>query len=487
MSNRSTPHWAFVSPADRSALRRRYFHLAQCESFLLLDAYCLSSLRIEGDHAGEPDPYVQIPRDVLNACRGLKADASDTASFLAEYASANGLDATALETGDDGSCDAEADFYSHVFKGTNHSDNRVRCMTVRHLVAAGLVVSIKSKWKRLGFQEKVHVVTGDPQSKSSLTDGRYSVQSDQRLIVRYFEKRTHPQRYACTEQAMDAAEDWVEANLNPYHQDCEYRQFRIASWAYPRPLPSKKGSTCRLFEEMGWQCMRSQVRRLLKPEWVELDLSAAYLAIWLRVLEDHGLAHHARLLAEVVGEDGTGAWGRALTALEAPQNATKAQIKSAVYALLFGGSKATCERELTVAGVKDSDAFRIINSPLARELRRTLRLLSGWRRNNGFLWDAYGTRCRGTAKNDTSLIALVGSSWELRLVARAYEAAGNAAPGAYIAVHSHDGISVGHDEVVCLAGWVRRLQDAVNSEAADLGVRTRFVVAGGDSTQREAA
>jgi hypothetical protein len=270
---------------------------------------------------------------------------------------------------------------------------------------------------------------------------------------------------------------WSETNLNKIDLTMMERKIRGGAWAVPRYQPTKQPTTARLVDDTPWLNMKSEVRRRLMPQWVELDLSAAYLAIFLKVLESHRLEANAPLLADVVGDDGQGVWARALAAFDAPAGASKDQLKEFAYATLFEASKQTAAEKLIEAGLSPSEAARVNDSPLAREMRRCLRKLSGWYRNEGHLIDAYGSKKKviGGVKKYSTAVHFVCSSWELRLVARAYEVAEEAEPGAYIALHQHDGIAVGHDDPERLQPFVRALQQAVNAESASVGVRTKFV------------
>ncbi len=438
----------------------------------MLDAYLCNTVRTVPDHEDEPQPHVQIPFQVLNYCQGKKATATNTGEFLAAYALANGLNVDAIDSGDDGTQDSEADFYSFTFKGHNHQDNLVRCMTTRHLGAVD--VSHKARWKRFGLTEKVHVVYGTLQSKADMSERRISHKEDQLLIARYFERNRDPKRYVPSQLALGDAADWAEANLSPAQLHVAERFVRGACWTCPRLQPNEKATTARLFDDATWQNMQSELRARLMPDWVELDLQAAYLGIWLRVLETHGMEKHAPLLAEVVGVDGSGAWDRARVALNASDAVTKRAMKDAVYATLFTGSKETVEEGLIEAGVSQADAQQLINSPLAMELRRTVRKMVGWLRSEGHLIDAYDAHRKRAGKDSTAL-HFICSTWELRLVARAYEAA-KMFLGGYIAVHSHDGISVCHTDLAQVDAFVTHLKTAVDGEADQLGVRTRFTV-----------
>lgn len=458
--------WCFVTPSERAELVATHGTRKSDIPGLLLDAYLLNCWKAEA-----LTEEVALPYEVINQCRGVAPTTKGTGAWLAEHCALIG-----------------ATFRDHEYHGQGHDDNKVRRVTVEHLKQGGHCMDLRAKFVRAATEGKVHVVTGEPQAHAprpfALTYAK-----DQDKVRRYFERAPYG-RYAPTSEHAGRSADIAQAAYGSDENILERvtRQARASFHTAPRYEPSKDRTTCRLFDKWGaWSDLPSDVRRSAMPHWVEVDLSAAYLGIFLRALETNNVKASTSLLAAMVGEDGTGAWDSVLAALEVPPGVKKDHVKEFVYATLFGASEQTAIELLVKAGVRWLDAVQMNETPLAREMRAAYRKLAEQLKTQRYLMDAYGQRAKLAAKGEHSeVVHFVCSTWELRLVAVAYDCVPANHRGAYIALHQHDGVALGHDDIDALPGLVADVQEAIDAECRALGVRSRAVVKAGQVPAREA-
>jgi hypothetical protein len=452
----------FVAPDVRAELllENPSDDYAALESFALRGHFRLEDERLDGE------PTAPVSYQVINQCRlgHHKANAKqtlDNADWLQQYAAAKG-----------------EQVLDYQFNGPFDSGNKTRAITLKSLASAYKLRS-RRRWSQA--DSDVHIKTGLPRGNYAMPERTPTFIQDQKWILDYFKRHARTSNYILETHNIDAAQDWAEQQypdnsdtnivtlmrLGAQVQSCKDGQL-------PWYSPAANRHTSRLGDaNTGWQLMPSAMRRILRPDWVDLDLRAAHLAIHQVICRR--LALETPMLDIVLESTDGSVWPQVIKLLNAGTALDKDQLKEAVYSQMYGARAQKMIQLLVANNVPSELASTISRSPLAKELRATCKAIAQRAKRMGHLVDAYGVPTQLGNMNPSTLAHFIASTYELRLMARAYEEARLVCDLGYVAIHSHDGITIGSSNPTDLTTFASKLCAAVDAEAAALGVRTKFV------------
>ena len=256
----------------------------------------------------------------------------------------------------------------------------------------------------------------------------------------------------------------------------------IANDPVPRYLPSYTGNTVRVFTSGYSLCtIDKSLRRVLQPDWIELDLASAQLAI---VGQDWGLAEVTEFL-----ESGGSIWdslydfmGWAEYRSGVPKKSAKPALKKGLYSAVFGGGKKKILDLMYseyVSGVHypgflvyEGFLGSFFEHPLVRELMKARRgQLREIEQEEG-AEDVFGETIKlKSGTNSRSVLAQLAQAQELQLLLpaldvaeaeldRAEEKGANAR--FWITLWQHDGFSIRVRDKSRRSTIVRKFQKAVN-------------------------
>ncbi|MCS4156281.1 hypothetical protein [Salinibacter ruber] len=266
----------------------------------------------------------------------------------------------------------------------------------------------------------------------------------------------------------------------------------IGSKPVPRYTPSYEGGTVRVFTKGYSYCTISKdLRRALQPDWIELDLASAQLAI---VAHDWGLSEATKFL-----KSGGSIWESLYRHMgwedhhlgRIPAKCAKPALKKGLYSIVFGAGK---EKAMRLMGLEYADTVgcpwfmihkkltsKIFEHPLIKELLQARKYeLDKIKKEEGAT-DTFGRDIKlDSQTNSRSILAQLAQSQELKLLLpalklaenelkRAREAGGN--PRFWIVLWQHDGFSVHVRDQSRRATHVKRFQEAVNSAVGDYHTR----------------
>jgi len=250
----------------------------------------------------------------------------------------------------------------------------------------------------------------------------------------------------------------------------------------PRYKPSYLGNTVRVFTSGYSYCtINRKLRRTLKPNWIELDLASAQLAI---VAHDWGLTEVEQFLRteKSIWRSlyGFMEWEDYQTGV--PLEVTKPALKKGLYAGIFGAGKDTILREMYSTFLEEAYEVGFVASPdfLSRIfLHPLIKQLLGERENQideieaeEEATDAFGRKIKISSDTDArSILAQLAQSKELELLLPGLDIAererrraeeNNGSPRFWIVLWQHDGFSLHVRDKSRRASIVQRFKDAVN-------------------------
>lgn len=250
----------------------------------------------------------------------------------------------------------------------------------------------------------------------------------------------------------------------------------------PRYKPSYSENTVRVFTSGYSLCTISKdLRRTLQPEWIELDLASAQLAI---VAHDWGLAELSGFL-----EAGRNIWDDLYDFMDwesyqggVSRQCAKPVLKKGLYGAVFGASKETIRSEMYDTYI-DSTYYpgfliyddlidRIFDHPLISELMKERNRQLDAIEEEGGAVDAFGDEVSlGGTTGAPSVLAQLAQSRELQLLLPALGVAEaelgrvedtEEYPRFWIMLWQHDGFSINVRDQSRRATVVSDFQDAVN-------------------------
>lgn len=253
----------------------------------------------------------------------------------------------------------------------------------------------------------------------------------------------------------------------------------------PRYGLSQKNNTVRLFGRgVSLQTLSTDLRRLLYPRWIDIDLKQAQLAIVAKLWNIHRIGDFLR--------SGGSIWDELLGAIgvrsaDRGYQEAKSLCKEALYATIFGASKTTIRsdyvRPLRQLGLEF--AGRILDHWVFQEVQRAHKNQSKAARDSGHVRTCFDQLIPvSTAADARSALAQQAQALELRLIYPIYQLARNTSEFS-IMLHQHDGVSLKFSRRE--ASWLKRIQKAVRDEAESLGIPTWLEVKQDDSDREIAA
>ena len=255
----------------------------------------------------------------------------------------------------------------------------------------------------------------------------------------------------------------------------------------PAPLyaPSPVGRTVRIFTPRpSLATIDSDLRQVLIPDWPELDLSSAQLAI---AAKDWNLPSVRRFL-----DEGRSIWQSLYTHMQpgGPLAAVKPALKKGMYSTVFGAAKKNivpfmqeARRSAQLAELPEEVAGRFLSHPLMKEVLRGRRVQKNQIGKDGGARDCFERwidTTDGGRLHTPSILAQLAQARELQLLSPAIHLALNEArserPRFHITLWQHDGFSVKVRDEDRRDYHLRRLQEAVNERCQRLGYPTRLEV-----------
>ncbi|MGC4042255.1 MAG: hypothetical protein QM758_00435 [Armatimonas sp.] len=256
-----------------------------------------------------------------------------------------------------------------------------------------------------------------------------------------------------------------------------------------QPLPfyqaSPKGRTVRIFPlTTSLLTLNSYVRRVLTPDWIDMDLRNAQCSI---IAADWQIASLQNFLEQSLLEGAESLWKYLLKQLnieEERHRLLKPALKDALYSTVFGATKRNICWHLTHDSSQNNLGRRFLAIPLMQDI-----LLARQRRmseiiKQGGAINIYGDWIplpseKAPQNGVRSVLAQVAQAAEMKLMAPvidlALEQTGKKS-GFDITLWQHDGFSFVADKKEDVKHWISRLQQAVGSQAKSLGYRTRLEV-----------
>ena len=249
---------------------------------------------------------------------------------------------------------------------------------------------------------------------------------------------------------------------------------------YPKPIYYPVDGCYRLYAS-GLQFLKSDIRHVLYPKLIELDLKSCHLAILAMLLD---LKHTKQVLKE------TSIWAHLLTYTArfiAPffYPILKKTIKTTIYALCFGASPSASKKifkerligeGFTLVDIKPLwNAFSQIE--VIQELMQSTQLWRTQLLQAGQCIDPFGNTHILTTKEDVKTACFnICSAYELMLIHPIYQEAIEETkknkPLFRVLLHSHDGVSISLAKPHLLKPVVKRLTQAVQEKADELNIYT---------------
>ncbi|WP_263787565.1 hypothetical protein [Salinibacter grassmerensis] len=256
----------------------------------------------------------------------------------------------------------------------------------------------------------------------------------------------------------------------------------------PRYKPSYFGNTVRVFTSGYSYCnINKKLRRTLQPDWIELDLASAQLAI---VAHDWGLTEIEEFLQEEksIWQSLYDFMGWKGHKGGVPIEVAKPCLKKGLYAIVYGGGKPKTlevmeEKYSKGVGPSVSNKFfsRIFSHSFIEQLLRERESQIAQIEDQGRATDTFGREIRLSSDTDAlSVLAQLAQSKELKLLLPALDVAeselqradeAGESPRFWIVLWQHDGFSIHVRDRSRRATYVERFQEAVNSAVGDYHTR----------------
>jgi len=272
-----------------------------------------------------------------------------------------------------------------------------------------------------------------------------------------------------------ATSDWCDRVVNNLHE----RRTIYYGAARKSPRLYAIGSTIHLLPK--------RLRQLALAGGVELDLKAAQLAIVSQLWD-------VPSLREFLADRNHDIWGELLGSMTTPME-RKPVLKVSVYGIVFGMGASKAQETLAVGtdkdkGVGEVGAAQFFSHPLVHDLLAARsRVLQRIRVQRGAedafgRWVATDWDRKSKTWNVPSVAAQVVQSWEVRLMLSLVPVL-RAERQLYCLSFLHDGLTVWCGDETKRERHLRKLQEAVQGEAAQWGFPT-WLARGDEDTGGEA-
>lgn len=251
---------------------------------------------------------------------------------------------------------------------------------------------------------------------------------------------------------------------------------------YPKPIYYPVNGCYRLYAS-GLQFLKSDIRHVLYPKWIELDLKSCHLAILASLLK---LEHTTTLL-----KSGVNLWSHILSEIcsiyaEITYSSIKKVIKTTIYAICFGASFYSVgtifKSELAATGEIPSEDIKILwkrfkNVLIIRELTEATQIWRDTLFKDKYYVDPFGNEYPLSNEKDVRTACFnICSAYELMLIHPIYQEAIEETkknkPLFRVMLHSHDGVSISLAKPHLLKPVVKRLTQAVQEKADELNIYT---------------
>jgi hypothetical protein len=320
---------------------------------------------------------------------------------------------------------------------------------------------------------------------------KHAVREPQERLLRYLHRvsdgrasRKYKPDHEDTDAAYSMASDMVKGKGGSLNKrfNALNQLSAIVNDPVPRYLPSYTGNTVRVFTSGYSLCtINKSLRRVLQPDWIELDLASAQLAI---VAHDWGLNEVGEFL-----QSGGSIWdslydfmGWAEYRWGVPKKGAKPALKKGLYSAVFGAGKERI-RKLMFSEYVSSAHYpgflvysnfldRIFEHPLIKELMRSRKEQLRQIKEEGGAEDVFGETIKLTSETNTrSVLAQLAQARELQLLLPALDLADaelnradskGGSPRFWITLWQHDGFSIRVRDKTRRASIVSKFQEAVN-------------------------
>lgn len=242
------------------------------------------------------------------------------------------------------------------------------------------------------------------------------------------------------------------------------------------PSSDPKSRTPRIFGT-ALQYLSKDIRKVLFPDWLDLDLKSCQLAITGGIFEIGSVQAFLR--------SGKSIWNELLTYMECPDDKRKQMkehIKVAVYSIIFGMRKGNVELELSksLAEIGIQKVKNITNHPLLKDLLEALIIARVQVKNAKGMQSAFGWMELRPGEDIDSFISNCIQTYEIALIGACYDLILKQQESnnceCDIPLHQHDGICIvlrkGHTREKVF----KKLNKAVIEKAAEFGIITELEV-----------
>ncbi len=241
----------------------------------------------------------------------------------------------------------------------------------------------------------------------------------------------------------------------------------------PKPMIHTVEKTARLYGSYpSLLSIRKDVRRQLTRGWYEYDLKSAQLAI---VAKKWGVTD-LQVLLETQGS----AWAYLADELGVDLQTIKPDLKTAIYALVFGAEKHNVKRALLSSGQPDSlyekfEAIPIIQDLFDAREEEIEKIMQELCSSN--LAERFGIESRylgdNTRKSAKQVLARRAQQTELRLLAPVYQLAEPNKKVFKVTLYQFDGFTVSY-KTKSITKWESKIKQVVKDTAAQMDIHTEL-------------
>lgn len=261
--------------------------------------------------------------------------------------------------------------------------------------------------------------------------------------------------------------------LNSLDERQVQRELRLLTQIRLQPQPfysaSAKGNTSRLFTGGTIPNLSKEIRQFLTQGWRDADLRASQLAICAWAWKIDPILDLLRSKKSV--------WEHLFSFFDLPETLkpeAKAIFKKTLYSICYG-----MEKQVLKWSIMENSSWRplgrviaarFVDIPLIQELLKARNAATEQVIHDGGATNCYNKVIKISEQVQApSILAQIAQSWEMKLVFPAFELASRSTDF-HINLFQYDGFSVHFRRRENL--WRSRISDAVNAEAARLGIPT---------------
>lgn len=163
--------------------------------------------------------------------------------------------------------------HNHSFIHTKSKENKARRITINFL---GDLINLK--WKQLDHNSRLNWVMVDSDSPFIPTIQNDTLHTPDQREVRKYIKEVPKELYYASNKEIQEVKSLIDNHFTNNQE--QYRRYLTGAVLQPPHYrASKKGNTCRLFDNF-WSLLPKKARKTLMPTMHELDLVSAHLAIF---------------------------------------------------------------------------------------------------------------------------------------------------------------------------------------------------------------